>query len=135
MPEIILPVDPVALTLEYLNPFFPDAVVGMDVPSDWAWGALLIVVTDVGGDGMRDIILDDVNLMIEVSHEDSVTASETARKIHGLLRAWTWTNRAVYWRRTLQRPTYMPDEETETPAYSLTVSLTFRMTKEQVEVP
>lgn len=133
--DIIKPVDPVAEAIRYLSPYFPGAVFGLSVPASWEWGPLLVVVTDTGGPGEHDVVLDEANLTIEVSHEDAEVASDTARTIHGLLKAWPMANRAVYWRRTLQRPTYTPDEETEVPAYSLTVTLNFRMTTETVEIP
>lgn len=135
MVEIIQPVDPVQKAIAYLTPFFPDVVFGLGVPSDWTWGPLLIVVSDAGGAGTHDYILDNAYLRVEISCQDVELCSETARKIHGLLAAWQFEDRAVYWDRTLQRPTYALDEETEVPSYSLTVSMNFRMTREQVTAP
>ena len=89
---------------------------------------------DTGGAGERDVVLDDVRLTVEVSHPDSVEASLWCRNIHGLLRAWQGAEPGVYWGRTNQRPTYTPDDETRTPAYTTTVELSFRAT-EQVVAP
>lgn len=123
--EITVPQDPVVRALSYLTPYL-DAVPQPEVPANWEWGPLLVVVTDTGGAGERDVVLDDARLTVEVSHQDSVIASETCRRIHGLLRAWQGQEPGVYWLRTLQRPTYTPDEQTRTPAYTTTVELSFR---------
>ena len=133
MVEILQGKDPVAETIAYLSPFYPEAVFGLDVPAEWEWGPLLIVVTDVGGPGPRDVVLDDAYISVLVSHEDSENASDIARTILGLLRQWPMANRAVYWNRVMQRPTYAPDEDTKVPAYSMTVALTFRASKKIVD--
>ena len=81
--------DPVARANEYLGFFVPEtAGPFLEIPSGWDWKSLLVTVTDVGGDGERDVVLDDVRLMVEVWDPDSVTASEWCRDIHALLRGW-----------------------------------------------
>lgn len=130
MPKVIVPADPVARAVSYLSPFVPvDSGPFMDVPATWKWDGLLVVVVDTGGAGSRDVVLDDVRLTVEVSHPDSVTASEKCREIHGLLRAWGSMEPGVQFLGTIQRPTYTPDDETRTPAYTTTVELTFRATE------
>lgn len=130
--EIIRPVDPVAKAIKYLQPLFPDAKVTLFPPPDWEWNKPLITVTDVGGMGMHDYVMDNVFLHFMVSMEDSSEASEVARTLLGLLRAWAFLPHGVYWKQVIQRPTFTPDEESEVPAYTLTVSLDFRAETVQV---
>jgi|SRR5690625_2446964 len=135
MVEIIRLQDPVARAVEYLGLFIPpESGPFLDVPHDWKWGPLLVTVADVGGDGPRDVVLDDARLMVEVSHRDSVKASAWCRTIHGLLRAWreNTADKTVTFLRTVQRPTYSPDDETRTPAYSTIVDLSFRADRHDV---
>lgn len=135
MADIILGEDPVARAITYLKQYLApgDATAGphITVPDGWAWDKLLIVVADTGGPGERDVVLDDAFLTVEVSAPDSVRASEVARRVHGLLKQWPYAQPGVHFRRTIQRPTFQPDDETRTPAYSMTVELTFRSTAEQ----
>lgn len=127
MTEIIIFPDPVSKAIRYLRPYLPlGGHLSMVVPKDWKWDELLVTVTDTGGGGPRAVVLDDVWLTVDVSHPDSVKASETARKIFGLLRAWPGREKGVYYGSTIARPTLTPDEQTRTPAYSMTVSMTFR---------
>lgn len=127
MPEIILFQDPIARAVAYLGKFVPeDAGPFLDVPAEWPWGGLLVTVVDVGGGGERDVVLDDVMLSVEVSCGDSIRASDVARRLHGLLRQWPYEEMGVRFLRTIQRPTFDPDEETRTPGYSMTVELSFR---------
>lgn len=127
MPEIILFQDPIARAVAYLGAFVPvEAGPFLDAPADWSWGDLLVTVVDVGGSGERDVVLDDVMLSVEVSCGDSMRASEVARRLHGLLRQWPYEEKGVRFLRTIQRPTFQPDEETRTPGYSMTVELSFR---------
>lgn len=127
MPEIILFQDPIARAVAYLGKFVPeDAGPFLDVPAEWPWGDLLVTVVDVGGGGERDVVLDDVMLSVEVSCGDSIRASDVARRLHGLLRQWPYEEKGVRFLRTIQRPTFQPDEETRTPGYSMTVELSFR---------
>ena len=126
-PDVILFQDPLARAVSFLGKFVPPAAGPfLDVPADWAWGDLLVVVVDVGGSGERDVVLDDVMLSVEVSHADSLRASEVARRLHGLLRQWPYEESGVRFLRTIQRPTFEPDDETRTPGYSFTVELSFR---------
>ena len=122
--QIIRFQDPALRLIGYLARFYPDA--RPDVPAEWGWDAQLVVITDVGGSGEYDVALDEAILTVEVSDPDQLEASETARTIHGLIRAWQDQEPGVYWRRTIQRPTYQPDEETRVPAYVLTVAVAFR---------
>lgn len=127
MPEIILFQDPTLRASSYLGTFIPvEAGPFLDVPANWSWGGLLVTVVDTGGGGERDVVLDDVMLTVAVSHPDSLRASEVARRLHGLLRQWPYEEKGVRFLRTIQRPTFQPDEETRTPGYSMTVELSFR---------
>jgi hypothetical protein len=133
VPKIILLEDPVARTIEYLRPYVPvSAGPFLDVPEGWDWdaGELLVTVADVGGTGERDVALDDVRLMVEVAHEDSLKASRVCREIHGLLRAWR-DRRPVQFIRTVQRPTYTPNGDN--PSFTTIVELAFRATEVDVE--
>lgn len=139
--EIIKPVDPIKKTLDYIKKFYPETEEGtgkdavraaIEPPSDWDWAGLLFTVADVGGAGFHDYVLDNVFLSIMVSHPDSIRASDIARTLHGLLIAWSYSKDRVYWRGSLQRPMYTPDDVTEVPAYTMTVSLDFRATTEEV---
>lgn len=130
MAEILKLQDPVLAVIAYLRDWVPGVTI--EPPSGWTWDALLVTVQDAGGTGERDVALDDVLISVTVSHPDLATASDKARELHGLLRAWPNTSQRVYWNGTVQRPTFDPDPETRTPAYSFTVRLIFRA--EQVTV-
>lgn len=135
MVEIIRLQDPVIRAREYLGSFVPpESGPFLDVPPDWKWGPLLVTLADVGGDGPRDVVLDDARLMVEVSHRNSEEASKWCRNIHGLLRFWRdiTSDKTVTFLRTVQRPTYTPDDETRTPAYSTIVDLSFRADRHDV---
>lgn len=135
MVEIIRLQDPVARAVEYLGLFVPyDAGPFMEVPPGWDWTQLLVTVVDVGGDGERDVVLDDARLMVEVSSPDSIEASEWCRDLHGLLRFWRSNDptRTVTFLKTVQRPTFMPDDVTRTPGYSTIVDLSFRADRRDV---
>ena len=127
--------DPVARANEYLGFFVPKtAGPFLEIPSGWDWKSLLVTVTDVGGDGERDVVLDDARLMVEVWHPDSVTASEWCRDLHGLLRSWrdNDTTKTVTFLRTIQRPTFKPDDATRTPGYFTIVDLSFRADRREI---
>lgn len=127
--------DPVARTVQYLSDYVPE-VAGpfMTVPAGWEWNTLLVTVTDVGGDGDRSVVLDDARLMIEVFHPNSVTASEWARDLHGLIRAWRDPSLegGVVFNRTVQRPTFIPDEATRTAGYFFLVDMIFRADRREL---
>lgn len=122
--EILRLRDPVISAISYLATYFEN--VRDSVPYQFDWRGPLVVVTDAGGTGERDIALDDVILSFRVFDPDKFTASERARTIHGLLRAWPSVADGVHWNGTVQRPTFDPDEETRTPGYSFSVRLIFR---------
>lgn len=125
--EIVKLQDPVARAIAYVRPFIPaGGEIHMDVPARWAWDRLLVVVSDTGGRGERDVVLDDVRLTTTVFHPDSVAASESARNLHGLLRQWPYQESGVRFLRTLTRPTFDPDGATRTPGYTSTVELSFK---------
>ncbi len=124
--ELIVPVDPVARAIAYLEPKHPGVRFALDVPSEWEWNDTLVVLVDVGGAGPIGVVLDDVFLMVEVSDPDSEKASELARLIYAQLRDWQYQERGVAWKSSIQRPTYSPDEDTRCPGYSMTVNLRFR---------
>lgn len=133
MAEIILFQDPTQRAMAYLGNWVPfDAGPFLDVPADWAWDQLLVTVVDTGGRGERDVVLDDVRLTVEVSHPNAPRASEVARRLHGLVRAWPEHESGVIFLRTLQRPTFTPDDATRTPAYTFTVELSFRATAAEI---
>lgn len=122
-----------ARTIGWLRQFFPAAEIRPEPPPGWRWDRLLITVTDVGGPGARDVVMDDVTVTVEVSHPDQAAASAVAQQVYGLLREWPYHQAGVYFRGTVQRPTWWPEDETRTPLYKLTCRLAFR--GELVEVP
>ena len=127
--------DPVARANEYLGFFVPKtAGPFLEVPPGWDWKSLLVTVTDVGGDGERDVVLDDARLMVEVWDPDSVAASEWCRDLHGLLRCWRDHDptKTVTFLRTVQRPTFKPDDATKTPGYFTIVDLSFRADRREI---
>lgn len=133
MAEIILFQDPVVRAVSFLGKYVPvEAGPFMDVPPDWDWGPLLVTVVDTGGQGERDVVLDDARLTVEVSHTNSMEASRIARELHGLIRQWPFEEKGVIFLRTVQRPTFQPDSETRTPGYSFTVELSFRASTAEI---
>src|SRR5699024_1658147 len=92
------------------------AILFLEISPGWDWKGLLVTVSDVGGYGERDVVLDDARLMVEVWHPDSVTASEWCRDLHGLLRSWRDNDptKTVTFLRTVQRPTFKPNDATRT---------------------
>ena len=131
MAQIIVFPDAQASTIDYLRRYFPDATILPEVPAKWVWDDLLITVADVGGGGVEDHAFDVVRMTVEVSHPEQGTAHDTAQAVYGLLREWPRQEPGVYFRGTIQRPTWWPDDETRTPLYKLTLLLAFR--GEQVE--
>ena len=131
MPKIIVFPDAAARTISYLVGHVDGATIAPEVPPKWAWDGLLITVADVGGSGVQDHVFDVVRITVELSHPDQAVAHDTAQKVYGLLREWPWQEPGVYFRGTIQRPTWWPDDETRTPLYKLTLLLAFR--GEQVE--
>lgn len=123
-PVVIFP-DPVARAIAYLSPYFSlDTWISQDVPADRA--DEMIIITDTGGAGVYDHVFDETRLTVDVWATDSVRASEMARTVYALLRAWPGQERDVYMRRGWSRPRYFPDDETRIPRYVLTVQLAFR---------
>lgn len=105
---------------------------GFALPDDYgsASGPFLRI-TDTGGPGVRDVVLEDVRLTVDVWANPRGQASEIARTVYGVLQRWPYENSGVYWRGTVSRPAYYPDE-TRIPRYVMTVNLAFR--GEPVEV-
>lgn len=133
MVEVVRLKDPVAMARQYLLPYLPKGSGPyLEVPSNWSWDRLLVTVVDVGGNGERAVVLDDARLMVEVSHPDSEEASGWCTDIHALLRHWRDTDPSVTFLRTVQRPTYIPDDATRTPAYSTVVDLSFRADRREI---
>lgn len=133
MVEILTFQDPVIRALDYLRDYVDGTLVG-EVPYDWDWerNEILVVVTDTGGAGERDVVLDDTWLTLSVGHPDSVVASEQAGVVHGLLRAWPYEESGVRFLRTIQRPTFVADSETRYPSYEMTVELSFRAIRREI---
>ena len=131
MVQIITYPDPQKRTIAWLKQFYPTAAIRPEVPAGWAWNKLLITVADVGGRGATDVAFDEVRVTIEVSHPDQGEASRVAQQVYGLMRVWPQWENGVYFRGTVQRPTWWPDDDTRTPLYKLTLLLAFR--GEQVE--
>jgi len=127
MPEILLFQDPIARAISYLSQWVPaSAGPHLDIPPKWKWGPLLVTVTDTGGPGEKDVVLDQARVTVDVYHEDSERASDVARKLHGLIRAWHTQENGVRFLTTLTRPTYRPEDATGTPGFFFTVELLFK---------
>lgn len=127
--DVYLTRDGVAEAINYLTPYLPTGSdISQEVPEefDWTGAGIVVQVSDGGGPGIRDHVLEDQVIWVEVSHPDSAVASHWARTIYGLLRAWQTGAEGVYWSRTHQRPAYQRDTVTGRPFYSLAVELTFR---------
>lgn len=104
-----------------INDYLPFATVLPEVPEGWAWDDLLIVVADAGGGGMTDWVLDDARLSVDVSHPSQEVASEAARRVYAALIGWQRVEPGVYYRGTIQRPTWWPDDETRQHVYTQTL--------------
>lgn len=131
MAEVILFPDPVERAIGFLTGYLPaDVWVSQDIPADRP--DELVTVTDTGGAGVHDRVLDETRLTLDVWAKDSPRASELARTIYSLLRAWPGIGRGVYLRPGWSRPSYFPDSETRIPRYVMTVTFSFR--GEAVEV-
>ncbi|MFJ2618164.1 hypothetical protein [Glutamicibacter sp. NPDC087344] len=87
---------------------------------------MLVTVTDTGGLGEKDVVLDQARITVDVYHEDSEQASDVARKLHGLIRAWHTQEKGVRFISTLTRPTYRPEDASGTPGFFFTVELLFK---------
>ena len=127
--EVYLTRDGVAEAIEYLTPYFPEGTpVSQEVSEEFDWEAhdLVVQISDGGGPGVRDTVLEDQTIWVEVSHPDSTVASYWVRVVYALLRAWQTGAVGVYWSRTYQRPAYQRDSVTGRPFYSLAVEITFK---------
>lgn len=91
---------------------------------------LYVQVVDGGGTHYEKV-MDDARVIVEVSHEDSVVASEQARVCDALLRAYATS--VGRWLATVSRPHYEPDPDMRVPVYQLTHTLRFRGV--EVDVP
>lgn len=106
--------------------------VGYTLPGDYTEASdPFLRITDTGGAGVRDVVIEDVRLTVDVWAPARGQASEIARTVYAVLQRWPYQDPGVYWRGTVSRPQYYPDE-TRIPRYVLTVSLAFR--GEPVEV-
>lgn len=125
MATVVVFPDPVERAIGYLSTFFPlETWISQDVPADRA--DEMIIVTDTGGAGVYDHVFDETRLTVDVWAKDSPRASEIARTVYALLRAWQEQEPGVYRRQGWSRPRYFPDDETRIPRYVMTVQLSFR---------
>lgn len=128
---MIVPAEIDLATIRDVREWFPNATVGTDIPSNWDWvtpAGQLIVVTIVGGMGIREYAFDDARITFEVYDTNVDEASTTARTLYGRVLA---SQIGGYYRGTVVRPVYRPygggaDEPKLTPGYWFTVELTFR---------
>ena len=124
--------DVVARAISYLLRWYPSAAIGPEVPAGWEWDDLLIVVADAGGSGAESHGFDAVRLTVEVSHPDQAVAHDTAQLVYAILRGWPEHEAGIYWRGTIARPSWWPDDETRTPLYKTTVALLVRGAEVQI---
>jgi hypothetical protein len=100
--------------------------VGYALPDAYtATSGPFIRITDTGGPGARDVVLEDVRLTVDVWANPRGKASEIARTAYGVLQMWPYQEPGVFWRGTVSRPAFYPDE-TRIPRYVMTVNLAFR---------
>lgn len=123
MPDIIDFPDGGDEARKYLSKFFPN--VSYQVPEQWDWSDLLVVVTNSGGTGEYSRFLSETLVTVEVFDPRVATASGTARTALGLLRSWATETPGVYWRGEAGTPAYAPDDETGCPGFIFTVVLAF----------
>lgn len=103
---------------------------GTQRPSDTDWQAghpTIVRVTLVDRDDVRQLVLDDALLSVEVWDASSVTAFEVASPIAGHFDSWTgpWAGVLIY-EATARGPRSLDDPLTRTPRYLVTVSVTAR---------
>ena len=127
--------DQVALTTDYLNQHLPhalaavgpdgDVVVSSQVPVDRP--PLLVRVQDSGGQ-LRDVAHETALLAVQCWAPTDVAATDLARAVTGLLRAWPTdpTSGRQVTVVTCSRPYFFPDPDTSNPRYQATVEVTCR---------
>lgn len=127
MQTVMFP-DPVSETITHLTQYVDGDLSQEPRPHDHR--GLYVQVVDGGGTHYEKV-MDDARVIVEVSHEDSVVASDQARFCDALLRAYdTPVGR---WLNTISRPHYEPDPDMRVPVYQLTHTLRFRGV--EVDVP
>ncbi|MFJ3957699.1 hypothetical protein [Arthrobacter sp. NPDC090010] len=124
MTDFIASPEPTVLAIAFIKQHFLDAEVGQKMPADRP--DLFIQVTDTGGAGRHDVVMDEVRLTFDVYAKDSSTASRVARDLFGLLWVWPERHTGVYRRRGWSRPAWVPDDVTGQARYVLTATLDFR---------
>lgn len=132
MQLIVFP-DPVAEVMGYLAEHSPGLEVGQSLaqaPRPDSHEGLYVQVVD-GGGGPWEHVFDDARITVEVSHPDSVEASNVARRCDALLRAYAAPKGR--WLSTVSHPRCLPDPDLRLPAYVLTHTLRFR--GEEVTTP
>lgn len=120
--------DPVAEIITYLSQHIDADFSQEPRPNDHR--GLYVQVVDGGGIHYEKV-MDDARVIVEVSHEDSVTASDQARLCDALLRVYATP--VGRWLNTITRPHYEPDPDMRVPVYQLTHTLRFRGV--EVDVP
>lgn len=120
--------DPVAEVITYLAQHIDAEFSQAPRPDDHR--GLYVQIVD-GGGTHYERVMDDARVIVEVSHEDSVVASEQARRCDALLRAYATP--VGRWLNTINRPHYEPDPDMRVPVYQLTHTLRFRGV--EVDVP
>lgn len=131
---MIIPSDAEIHLIRFVKAKFPAATVATDIPAKWDWmspAGQLIVITIVGGNGIRNHGFDHVRVTFEVYDPNVDTASMTVRRLYGALREWQYESPGVAFRGTILRPVYRPrggggDEPAFTPGYWFTIEITFR---------
>lgn len=124
MTDIIVSPEPTVTTRNYLVPIFPDVEFAQTVPAEMP--ELLVTITDTGGAGRHDVVMDEVRLTFDVYGPTSGEASELARDLFGVLWAWPDLHQGVYRRRGWARPAWLPDDATRRPRYVFTATFDFR---------
>ena len=122
------PGDLEAAALAYLDSAGISA--GTQRPSDTDWQAghpTIVRVTLVDRSDVRQLVLDDALLTVEVWDADSVQAFDVASQIAGHIASWAgvWAGVLIY-EATARGPRSLEDPATRTPRYLVTVSVTAR---------
>lgn len=120
--------DPLVEALDYLRPYAGLAL--PELPAKYDGSEVAVVVTDTGGAGVYDYVLEDVRLTVDAYSRNQADASLTSREMYALMRDWWTVSDSVYWRGTVSRPQWYPDGNWH--RYTFTVALAFRGTETDI---
>lgn len=119
---------PATRAYRYLNRAYPGKIYRETPPAGYTPNAdEIIIVKTGGGAGAHTHQLFDALLSFDVRAPTSAKAEALAYQVEKTIREWEWVEDHVYMRSS-GVPTWDPDPETRTPAYTWTASFTFKST-------